>query len=121
MYNYANDFIPVKIMAIRVTEQAVQKIRKALEQEGFPEGGLRLGVRGGGCSGLNYVLRFEAAGKPGDKVFTVDGVNVFVDFKSLLYLKGMTLDWKGSLMQEGFVFENPNARSTCSCGTSFTV
>ena len=108
-------------MAIHVTEKAAEKIRESLERNGHPEGGLRLGVRGGGCSGLNYVMKFEPEGKSGDKVFLTNGAKVFVDFKSLLYLKGMTLDWKGSLMQEGFVFENPNAKSTCSCGVSFTV
>ena len=108
-------------MAITVTDSAARKIRETLEKDGLAGGGLRLGVRGGGCSGLNYVLRFEADKKSGDKVFEADGAQVFVDFKSLLYLKGLTLDWKGDLMQEGFVFENPNARSTCSCGVSFTV
>jgi iron-sulfur cluster assembly protein len=108
-------------MAITVTERAAHKIRETLEREGLAEGGLRLGVRGGGCSGLNYVLRFEADKKAGDKVFEAEGSQVFVDFKSLLYLKGLTLDWKGDLMQEGFIFENPNAKSTCSCGISFTV
>lgn len=108
-------------MAINVTEQAAKKIKETLAREGLSEGGLRLGVRGGGCSGLNYVMKFEPENRSGDKVFELNGAKVFVDFKSLLYLKGMTLDWKGSLMQEGFVFENPNARSTCSCGISFTV
>ena len=108
-------------MAINVTEQAAERIKETLAREGLSEGGLRLGVRGGGCSGLNYVMKFESEQKSGDKVFELHGARVFVDFKSLLYLKGMTLDWKGSLMQEGFVFENPNARSTCSCGISFTV
>ena len=108
-------------MAIHVTEQAARKIRETLQREGISEGGLRLGVRGGGCSGLNYVMRFEPKEKTGDKVFVQDGARVFVDFKSLLYLRGMTLDWKSSLMQEGFTFENPNAKSTCSCGVSFTV
>ena len=83
--------------------------------------GLRLGVVGGGCSGLNYVIRFDADKKPGDKVFEAEGARVFVDFKSLLYLKGTTLDWEGNLMQEGFTFKNPNAKKTCSCGISFSV
>jgi len=108
-------------MVINVTERALGKIKESLRKQGCSEGGLRLGVRGGGCSGLNYVLRFESEERPGDKVFLLDGAKVFVDFKSLLYLKGLTLDWKGSLMQEGFVFENPNAKSTCSCGISFAV
>ena len=70
---------------------------------------------------MNYVLRFEAEKKAGDKVFEQYGVMVFVDMKSYLYLKGMGLDWRGSLMQEGFTFVNPNASKTCSCGQSFTV
>jgi len=79
-------------MAINVTEKAAEKIQESLKREGHSEGGLRLGVRGGGCSGLNYVMKFEDAEKPGDKVFLINGARVFVDFKSLLYLKGMTLD-----------------------------
>ncbi len=108
-------------MAIQITEAAAGRIREALDKEGIPEGGLRLGVKGGGCSGLNYVIRFEPAHRPGDKVFEVSGARVFVDFKSLLYLKGTTLDWEGNFMQQGFSFKNPNARKTCSCGISFTV
>lgn len=108
-------------MAIHVTDAAAVKIREGLRKEGIPEGGLRLGVRGGGCSGLNYVIRFETQKKPGDKVFEQGDARVFIDLKSLLYLKGTTLDWRGSLMQEGFAFENPNAKKTCSCGISFTV
>ena len=108
-------------MAINVTESAANKIRQALEKQGIVDGGLRLGVKGGGCSGLNYVIRFEEIKGPKDKVFESFGAQVFIDFKSLLYLKGTTLDWKGSLMQEGFTFENPNAKSTCSCGVSFSV
>ncbi len=108
-------------MSINITEQAAQKIKEGLEAEGILEGGLRLGVRGGGCSGLNYVLRFEPEKKVGDKIFEQYGVKVFVDMKSYLYLKGMGLDWRGSLMQEGFTFVNPNASKTCSCGQSFTV
>jgi len=108
-------------MAIQITEAAAGRIREALEKEGISEGGLRLGVKGGGCSGLNYVIRFEPGHRPGDKVFEANGARVFVDFKSLLYLKGTTLDWEGDFMQQGFSFKNPNARKTCSCGISFTV
>lgn len=108
-------------MAIQVTEAAASKIREVLAREGIPEGGLRLGVKGGGCSGLNYVIRFDADKKQGDKVFETQGARVFIDFKSLLYLKGTTLDWEGNLMQEGFTFKNPNAKKTCSCGISFSV
>jgi iron-sulfur cluster assembly protein len=108
-------------MAIKITEEAAKIIRRNLEKQQLPEGGLRLGVKGGGCSGLNYVIRYEASRRPGDKIFEKDGARVFIDMKSLLYLRGTTLDWKSTLMQEGFSFENPNARSTCSCGVSFTV
>ncbi|MFB3905779.1 MAG: HesB/IscA family protein [Acidobacteriota bacterium] len=108
-------------MAIHVTEKAAGKIRENLARQGLPEGGLRLGVRGGGCSGLTYVMRFEAEQKPGDKVFESHGARIFIDMKSYLYLKGMTLDWRGTLMQQGFTFVNPNATRSCSCGHSFTV
>ncbi len=108
-------------MAIQVTESAANKIKDGLIKEGYPDGGLRLGVKGGGCSGLNYVIRFEEGQKPGDKVFEHYGARIFVDFKSLLYLKGTTLDWQGSFMKEGFTFLNPNAQNTCSCGISFSV
>ena len=82
---------------------------------------MRLGVKGGGCAGLNYVMRFEAAKKPTDAVFEAHGARVFIDMKSLLFLKGMTLDWAGDFMQQGFTFINPNAQNTCSCGMSFQV
>ena len=109
------------MMAIDVTEAAAERIREGLRLEGLEDGGVRLGVKGGGCSGLNYVIRFEASHRPGDKVFEAHGAQVFVDLKSLLYLKGTTLDWQGDLMQQGFVFQNPNARKSCSCGLSFSV
>lgn len=108
-------------MAISITDSAAKKIRDNLQKQDIPQGGLRLGVKGGGCSGLNYVMRYESSNRPGDKVFEKDGARVFIDMKSLLYLRGTTLDWKSSLMHEGFSFENPNARSTCSCGISFSM
>lgn len=108
-------------MAIYISEKAAVKIRTNLEGQNLVNGGLRLGVRGGGCSGLSYVMRFEPDKKPGDAVFEQHGARIFVDLKSYLYLKGMTLDWRGSLMQQGFTFVNPNATRTCSCGQSFSV
>ncbi len=107
-------------MDIQVTQKAVQKIRQAFAKEGV-SGGLRLGVLGGGCSGLSYQFKFDARERPTDKIFEFDGVKVLVDPKSMLYLNGMTLDYKESLMQSGFVFENPNAQKSCGCGTSFTA
>jgi iron-sulfur cluster assembly protein len=105
---------------IYVTPKAVEKIRDAFMKEGV-SGGLRLGVLGGGCSGLSYQFKFDAKQRPTDLVFEFDDVKVFVDPKSILFLDGMTLDWKDSIIQSGFVFENPNAKKSCGCGTSFSV
>ena len=105
---------------IEVTPKAIDKIKKTFAREGVT-GGLRLGVLGGGCSGLSYQFKFDAKERPTDKVFDYDGVKIFVDPKSLLYLDGMTLDYQESLMQSGFVFENPNAKKACGCGTSFSA
>lgn len=105
---------------IQVTSKAVQKIRATFEKEGV-QGGLRLGVLGGGCSGLSYLFKFEPKPRPTDKVFEFDGVQVYVDPKSMIFLDGMTLDYKESLMQSGFAFDNPNAKKSCGCGTSFTA
>lgn len=106
--------------SIQVTPKAIEKIRQAFAKQGVT-GALRLGVLGGGCSGLSYQFKFDAKERPTDKVFEFDGVKIVVDPKSLLYLHGMTLDYKESLLQSGFVFENPNAQKNCGCGTSFSA
>lgn len=108
-------------MSVYISLKAAKKIRETLKGQDTPRGGLRLGVKGGGCSGLSYVIRYEIDKGPSDKVFEEHGARVIVDLKSYLYLKGTTLDWQGTLMQEGFAFVNPNASGTCSCGLSFTV
>jgi iron-sulfur cluster assembly protein len=105
---------------VHVTPKAVQKIREAFAREKV-NGGLRLGVLGGGCSGLSYQFKFAAEPKPRDHVFQFDDVRVFVDPKSMVFLDGMTLDWQDSLMQSGFVFHNPHAAKSCGCGTSFSA
>lgn len=105
---------------VSVTPKAVQKIREALAKEGVT-GGLRLGVQGGGCSGLSYLFKLDKAARPKDHIFQFEDVQVFVDPKSLVYLKGMILDWKDSLIHSGFVFNNPNAKKSCGCGTSFST
>ena len=105
---------------IEVTPKAVEKIRQTFAKQGV-SGGLRLGVLGGGCSGLSYQFKFDPKPRATDKVFEFDGVQVFVDPKSMVFLDGMTLDYKESLMQSGFAFENPNAKKSCGCGTSFTA
>jgi len=106
--------------AIQVTSKAVQKIRDAFAKQGV-NGGLRLGVLGGGCSGLSYQFKFEPRPRPTDNVFEFDGVQVFVDPKSMVFLDGMTLDYKESIMQSGFAFDNPHATKSCGCGTSFSA
>lgn len=105
---------------ITVTPKAVEKIREAFRREGVV-GGLRLGVLGGGCSGLSYQFKFDPKPRPTDKVLQFEDVQIFIDPKSLIYLDGMTLDWKDSLIHSGFVFENPNAKKSCGCGTSFSA
>src|SRR5215467_5660484 len=108
---------------IQITEKALAKIRAAIVKEGIsPEqGGLRLGVQGGGCSGLSYNIRFDTQPRERDRVFQHGDVRVFVDPKSFIYLHGMTLDYQETLMQQGFVFVNPNASKSCGCGTSFSA
>ena len=106
---------------IQVTEKALEKIRVAMVKEGVSpsEGGLRLGVQGGGCSGLSYNVRFDTQPRERDRVFTYGGVRIFVDPKSFIYLNGMTLDYEETLMNQRFIFVNPNASKSCGCGSSF--
>jgi len=108
---------------IQVGPGAVKRIRVLLAKEGISteEGGLRLGVKGGGCSGLSYAIAFDAHPRERDRIFTFDGVRVFVDPKSFVYLNGMTLDYEETLMRQGFTFTNPNSSRSCGCGTSFSV
>ncbi|MGA2201038.1 MAG: iron-sulfur cluster assembly accessory protein [Terriglobales bacterium] len=107
---------------IQVTENALKKIRSAMVKESVsPEqGGLRLGVQGGGCSGLTYNLRFDTQPRERDRVFQFGDVRIFVDPKSFIYLHGMTLDYQETLMKQGFVFVNPNSTKSCGCGSSFS-
>ncbi|MGA2449605.1 MAG: iron-sulfur cluster assembly accessory protein [Polyangiaceae bacterium] len=113
--------------AVTVTPNAVDAIARQMRKRGTLEAGLRLGVRGGGCSGFSYVIEFfDGAPHARDRVFEFaasDGtpVRVIVDPKSLLYLSGTVLDWEQSLMRQGFKFSNPNATGGCGCGSSFTV
>lgn len=108
---------------IRVTEKAAAKIRELLRKDGVPveSGGLRVGVQGGGCSGLSYAMRLEAQARERDKVFEENGARVFVDPKSYLYLADTTLDFEETLVRQGFIFENPRAARSCGCGSSFTA
>jgi iron-sulfur cluster assembly protein len=112
----------VASQALKVTERAVEKIRSAMAKEGVSpeEGGLRLGVMGGGCSGLSYSIKFDTQPRERDRIFEFDGVRVFVDPKSFVYLHGMTLDYEETLMRQGFNFINPNSTRSCGCGSSFS-
>ena len=107
---------------IEVPEKALAHIRSVMAKENIApaEGGLRLGVQGGGCSGLSYVIRFETGPAERDRIFQYGGVRIFVDPKSFIYLNGMVLDYEETLMRQGFVFNNPNATKSCGCGTSFS-
>jgi iron-sulfur cluster assembly protein len=107
-------------MDIEISQGAAHKIRTLMAKQGIDEGGLRVGVKGGGCSGLSYTFSWEREPRVGDEVFQgPEGAKIFVDRKSLLFLKGTTLDYDTALLSRGFVFHNPNAKSTCGCGSSF--
>ena len=105
---------------IQISETAALKIKSLMAKQGISEGGLRVGVKGGGCSGLSYTFAWERGPRLGDEVFEgPDGAKLFVDRKSYLFLKGTTLDYDTALLTKGFVFHNPNAKQTCGCGSSF--
>jgi len=108
---------------IHLTEKAADKIRELLAKDGVSaeSGGLRVGVQGGGCSGLTYAMRLETQARDRDKVFEEYGARIFVDPKSYLYLNNTTLDFQEDLMRQGFVFHNPQAARSCGCGSSFTA
>lgn len=106
--------------AIGMTDRAAAKIRELVAAQGPPDGGLRVKVVGGGCSGLTYKMDLDRP-REGDKVFTHEGAAVIVDRKSFLYLKGTVLDWADELMSSGFTLQNPNVKRSCGCGSSFVV
>src|ERR1700690_427437 len=108
---------------IHVSEKAAVKIRELLHKEGVPEesGGLRVGVQGGGCSGLTYAMRLDTEARNRDKAFQENGARIFVDPKSYLYLHNPALDYLEDLMKQGFVFQKPQASRSCGCGSSFTA
>lgn len=110
-------------MALQLTEKAAREVKRIISEQKFSGATmLRVGVKGGGCSGFEYALGFEtAANELDDIVSDWHGVRVAVDQKSALYLDGMEIDFYDGLDKRGFVFNNPNAKKTCGCGTSFTV
>jgi iron-sulfur cluster assembly protein len=107
-------------MAVILTEKAATQVKKLMAEQ-TQQVFLRMGVKGGGCSGLSYALEFDTEVGKHDKKFDVDGVTVVVDTKSYLYLNGTTLDYVVEGLQGGFTFINPQAKSSCGCGTSFSA
>ncbi len=107
---------------ITVSESAANQVRKLLNEEGMPDNSfVRVGVKGGGCSGLMYEMDFDTKQKEGDQSFEDNGITVVVDKKSFLYLVGTELRYSGGLNGKGFEFYNPNANRTCGCGESFSL
>jgi len=104
---------------INITDSALAVVRKLLEEKDVPDHGLRVFVAGGGCSGLQYGMALEAEPRPYDQVIENDGVKVFIDPTSMMYLSDAVIDYEDSIMGGGFKIDNPNAVSTCGCGTSF--
>lgn len=108
-------------MAIEMTEAAQNQVKRLIESQGNPELMLRMGVKGGGCSGMSYTLQLDTQQREGDEVYQFDGVKVVVDVKSYLFLSGTTLDYVEDVMGGGFKFINPNAQRSCGCGSSFSA
>ncbi len=105
---------------IVLTPKAVEMVKSAMEQEGLKDHGIRVGVVGGGCSGFQYSMDFEKQGADGDLTFEQEGIRFFVDPMSSMYLQGVTIDYIQGLQGAGFKFNNPNAKTTCGCGQSFS-
>ena len=106
---------------IQLTDIAKQEVKKLIDQQGKPGAFLRVGVKGGGCSGLSYEVQFDDAVKEYDRVYDIEGVKVVCDSKSFIYLDGMAIDYSKELVGGGFKFIIPNATGTCGCGTSFSA
>lgn len=112
---------PPKAAPLNMTPFAITKVKEIMAQQNPAPAGLRLGVVGGGCSGFSYSMSFENGAGMMDKTFEFDGLKVFVDATSLMYLSGCVVDYMETLEGAGFKFENPNVKSTCGCGSSFSV
>ncbi|MBT3183282.1 MAG: iron-sulfur cluster assembly accessory protein [Nitrospina sp.] len=110
----------VDVDFVKITPKANDEVIRLVKAEANPDIGLRLAVKGGGCSGLSYDLQFTPQ-EDGDTIISHEGFNVYMDAKSMIYLKGMQLDFQDGLQGKGFIFVNPNATSTCGCGESFSI
>lgn len=112
---------PIIKNPINFTDAAVREVKRLMSEDSFDNTKmLRVGVKGGGCSGMTYVLDFDNR-KDNDAIYEKDGVNFIIDNSQSIYLFGMEIEWEGGLNSRGFTFKNPNASSTCGCGTSFAV
>lgn len=112
---------PTQLLDLKLTENAVEQVKKLLARDNRTGHGLRVGVSDGGCSGHSYKLDFDKEQKAGDTVLDQNGVTVFVDAASVPFLQGMIIDYESGLYGGGFKFSNPNATATCGCGTSFSA
>ena len=110
-----------KSAPLNLTPNAIAKVKEIMAQQNPVPAGLRVGVVGGGCSGFSYSMNFENGGGMMDKVYEFDGLKVFIDATSVVYLNGAIVDYVETLEGAGFKFENPNVKSTCGCGSSFSV
>ena len=117
--NFGMKSNPVTSTVLDFTENAARKLKSLMEEENNPNLKLRVSVYGGGCSGFQYQMAFEDTANENDKVFVSNGVRVFIDMKSALYLAGTEVDYLNGLMESGFKITNPNAQTTCGCGQSF--
>lgn len=110
-----------EVSPINITPAAITQLERILKEQNIPDGyGLRVGVKGGGCSGFSYILGFDQK-KENDKEFSLGGMNVLMEQSHGLYLLGMEIDWVEGLNNRGFTFNNPNAEETCGCGSSFSA
>ena len=110
-----------KPLTISISEEAAEHVRDFAAQSGKPSSNIRVGVKGGGCSGLTYMLDLVDNPNENDKVIQDHGLELYIDRNSYVFLAGTTLEYSGGLNGKGFVFNNPNAKTTCGCGTSFSV
>ena len=106
---------------VTLSDAAINEINRLMNVQGLTEVGLRLGVKGGGCSGLSYTVNFDEKIGPHDSVYDIDGIKIIVDLKSAIYLQGTQLDFQKDLVSGNFKFVNPNAQKTCGCGESFSA
>jgi iron-sulfur cluster assembly accessory protein len=121
LFKYSMNMETMILPPVVLTHSAIKEIKRLMAQAGFDQKQiLRVGVKGGGCSGMTYVLDFETP-NPSDEFFEIEGIHCMISPAHAIYLMGMQIDWEGGLNARGFVFTNPNATKTCGCGTSFAV